>query len=145
MCKYTLLRFSYYTAGTGGAGPTILATSFLLLGEEVVAYSKGEKVKLKPYSGMINVDFGKGIGRKDVFLFHLIEKLRIVKLLYFLQQFNSTESFIFRNLPEVRSAHEILGVPTVSARFGTAPFFWNLGMVAMTKLLSPVCSYLLRA
>ncbi|KAJ0083676.1 hypothetical protein Patl1_29520 [Pistacia atlantica] len=141
MCKYALLRFSYYTAGTGGAGPTILATSFLLLGEEVVAYSKGEKVKLKPYSGMINVDFGKGIGRKDVFLFHLIEKLRIVKLLYFLQQFNSTESFIFRNLPEVRSAHEILGVPTVSARFGTAPFFWNLGMVAMTKLLSPVCSY----
>lgn len=35
-------RFSYYTAGTGGAGPTILATSFLLLGEEVVAYSKGQ-------------------------------------------------------------------------------------------------------
>lgn len=35
------IRFSYYTAGTGGAGPTILATSFLLLGEEVVAYSKG--------------------------------------------------------------------------------------------------------
>ncbi|XP_044478860.1 uncharacterized protein LOC123225048 [Mangifera indica] len=104
------LRFSYYTAGTGGAGPTILATSFLLLGEEVVAYSKGEKLKLKPYSGMLNVDFGKGIGRKDVFLL---------------------------NLPEVRSAHEILGVPTVSARFGTAPFFWNLGMIAMTKLLPP--------
>lgn len=35
------LRFYYYTAGTGGAGPTILATSFLLLGEEVVAYNKG--------------------------------------------------------------------------------------------------------
>ncbi|XP_031272470.1 uncharacterized protein LOC116130927 isoform X3 [Pistacia vera] len=35
------LRFSYYTAGTGGAGPTMLATSFLLLGKEVVAYSKG--------------------------------------------------------------------------------------------------------
>ncbi|KAJ0021131.1 hypothetical protein Pint_30993 [Pistacia integerrima] len=52
-------RLSYYTAGTGGAGPTMLATSFLLLGEEVVASSKGEKVKLKPYSGMINVDFGK--------------------------------------------------------------------------------------
>lgn len=34
-------RFYYYTAGSGGAGPTILATSFLLLGEEVVAYNKG--------------------------------------------------------------------------------------------------------
>ncbi|KAJ9139742.1 hypothetical protein P3X46_030447 [Hevea brasiliensis] len=62
------LRFHYYTAGTGGAGPTILATSFLLLGEEVVAYSKGEKVKLKPYSGMLNIDFGKGIGKRDVYL-----------------------------------------------------------------------------
>ncbi|XP_027185653.1 uncharacterized protein LOC113783641 isoform X3 [Coffea eugenioides] len=40
-----------------------------------------------------------------------------------------------RNLPEVCSAYEILGVPTVSARFGTAPFFWNWGMLAMTNLL----------
>ncbi|GAU41003.1 hypothetical protein TSUD_92290 [Trifolium subterraneum] len=102
------LRFYYYTAGTGGAGPTILATSFLLLGEEVVAYNKGEKIKLKPYSGMLKIDFGRGIGKRDVYLL---------------------------NLPEVRSAHEILGVPSVSARFGTAPFFWNWGMEAMTKLL----------
>ncbi|PIA48307.1 hypothetical protein AQUCO_01400720v1 [Aquilegia coerulea] len=102
------LRFSYYTAGTGGAGPTILATSFLLLGEEVVAYNKGEKIKLKPYTGMLNVDFGKGIGKRDIYLL---------------------------NLPEVRSAHEILGIPTVSARFGTAPFFWNWGMAAMTSLI----------
>ncbi|KAL5698249.1 hypothetical protein ACHQM5_029314 [Ranunculus cassubicifolius] len=103
------LRFSYYTAGTGGVGPTILATSFLLLGEEVVAYSKGEEVKLKPYSGKVNVDFGKGIGKRDVYLL---------------------------NLPEVRSIHKILEVPTVSARFGTAPFFWNWGMLAMTLVPS---------
>lgn len=102
------LRFYYYTAGSGGAGPTILSTSFLLLGEEVVAYNKGEKIKLKPYSGMLNIDFGQGIGKQDVFLL---------------------------NLPEVRSIHEVLGVPTVSARFGTAPFFWNWGMAAMTYLL----------
>lgn len=38
-------RFYYYTAGSGGAGPTILATSFLLLGEEVVAYNKGQRTK----------------------------------------------------------------------------------------------------
>ncbi|XP_021762434.1 uncharacterized protein LOC110727185 isoform X2 [Chenopodium quinoa] len=65
---HVIFRFSYYTASTGGAGPTILCTSFLLLGEEVVAYNKGEKVKLKPYSGMLNVDFGKGINKRDVFL-----------------------------------------------------------------------------
>ncbi|KAL9663064.1 hypothetical protein QQ045_027901 [Rhodiola kirilowii] len=101
------LRFFYYTAGTGGAGPTILATSFLLLGEEVVAYNKGEIIKLKPYSSSLNIDFGKGIGKRDVYLL---------------------------NLPEVSSAHEVHGIPTVSARFGTSPFFWNWGMEAMTKL-----------
>ncbi|XP_024984781.1 uncharacterized protein LOC112520617 isoform X3 [Cynara cardunculus var. scolymus] len=104
------LRFYYYTAGTGGAGPTILATSFLLLGEEAIAYNKGEKIKVRPYSGMVNIDFGKGIGKKDVYLL---------------------------NLPEVTSAHEILGVPTVSARFGTAPFFWNWAMDAMARFVPP--------
>ncbi|KAJ8646299.1 hypothetical protein MRB53_008047 [Persea americana] len=102
------LRFFYYTAGSGGAGPTILATSFLLLGEDVIAYNKGEKIKLRPYSGMLNIDFGKGIGKRDVYLL---------------------------NLPEVKSAHEVLGVPTVSARFGTSPFFWNWGMEIMANFV----------
>lgn len=52
---------------------------------------------------------------------------------------------VFRNLPEVRSAHEILGVPSVSARFGTAPFFWNWGMEAMTNIFPPVCSKIISA
>lgn len=30
--------YSYYTAGTGGAGPTILETTFLLAGQDVVVY-----------------------------------------------------------------------------------------------------------
>lgn len=34
-------RFFYYIAGTGGAGPTTLGTSLLLLGEDVIAYDKG--------------------------------------------------------------------------------------------------------
>lgn len=102
------LRFYYYTAGTGGAGPTILATSFLLLGEEVIAFNKGEKLKLRPYSGMMSIDFGKGIGKKDVYLL---------------------------NLPEVTSTHETLGIPSVSARFGTSPFFWNWAMDAMTRFV----------
>ncbi|XP_020576623.1 uncharacterized protein LOC110022149 isoform X2 [Phalaenopsis equestris] len=94
--------------GSGGAGPTILATSFLLLGEDVIAYNKGKEIKLNSYSGMLTVDFGKGVGKKDVYLL---------------------------NLPEVRSAHVILGVPTVSARFGTSPFFWNWGMEALASIV----------
>lgn len=102
------LRFFYYTAGTGGAGPTILTTSFLLLAEDVIAYNKGEEIKLKPYSGALSIDFGKGVRKKDVYLL---------------------------NLPEVKSAYKVLGVPTVSARFGTAPFFWNWGMQAFANFL----------
>ena len=39
------LRFSYYTAGSGGVGPTIMATSMLLAGEPVVAFKDGVKVR----------------------------------------------------------------------------------------------------
>nr|CBX25276.1 hypothetical_protein [Oryza brachyantha] len=105
------LRFFYYTAGSGGADPTILTTSFLLLAEDVIAYNKGEEIKLKPYSGALSIDFGKGVRKKDVYLL---------------------------NLPEVKSAYKVLGVPTVSARFGTAPFFWNWGMQAFANFLPAV-------
>ncbi|GBG69168.1 hypothetical protein CBR_g3868 [Chara braunii] len=102
------LRFSYFTAGTGGAGPTILATSFLLLGEDVEAYRDDELVIAKPWSGRKEVDFGLGVGPKEVYLL---------------------------NLPEVASAFKILKVPSVSARFGTDPFFWNLAMEAVAALV----------
>lgn len=36
------LRFYYYTAGTGGVGPSLLASSILVLGEEAITYSKGD-------------------------------------------------------------------------------------------------------
>ncbi|TKW07734.1 hypothetical protein SEVIR_7G326300v4 [Setaria viridis] len=101
VCKPERLRFSYYIAGSGDVGPTTLASSFLLLGKEAIAYNKGEEIKLKPYSGVLNIDFGKGVGKKDVYLL---------------------------NLPEVKSAFKYLNVPTVSARFGSDPIFWNWGM-----------------
>ncbi|KAF3327161.1 Saccharopine dehydrogenase NADP binding domain-containing protein [Carex littledalei] len=115
------LRFSYYVAGSGDVGPTMLESSMHLLAEDVIAYDKGKLltseeniqyylhfVKLEPYSGVLNINFSKGIGKKDVYLL---------------------------NLPEVRSAHEILKVPTVSARFGSEPFFWNWGMQAFARIL----------
>lgn len=36
--------YSYYTAGSGGVGPTILETSLLLAGEPCVVYANGERV-----------------------------------------------------------------------------------------------------
>ncbi|KAF8706501.1 hypothetical protein HU200_030777 [Digitaria exilis] len=100
--------FFYYIAGSGGVGPTTLASSFYLLGEDVITYNKGEEIKLKPYSGVLNIDFGKDVGKKNVYLL---------------------------NLPEVKSAFKILDVPTVSARFGSDPFFWNWGMHTFANFL----------
>ncbi|KAK4407447.1 hypothetical protein Sango_0325700 [Sesamum angolense] len=105
---FSFPRFNYYTCGSGGAGRGVLATSYFLLGDDAVTYHKGEKVKFSPYSSMLNIDFGEGIGKQDVFLL---------------------------NLPEVESAHEVLQVPTVSGRFGTGPFFWNWTLSAITRLV----------
>jgi len=56
------------------------------------------QVLAPPISGPRMVDFGRPIGRVTAWLY---------------------------NLPEVASTHENLRVPSVSARFATAPFFWN--------------------
>ena len=55
-----LLRYSYYTAGSGGAGPTILQTSFLLAGEPVTVYNDDKQFELPPISYKRVVDFGLG-------------------------------------------------------------------------------------
>lgn len=78
----------------GGVGPTIMETSYLLAGTPVIAYADGQQVQAKPISQPLTVDFGKGLGRKTVWLY---------------------------NLPEVESAFKYMKVPNVSARFGTDP------------------------
>ena len=52
------------------------------------------QVEAKPITQPRVVDFGKGLGRKSVWLYHL---------------------------PEVESTHKYMRVPNVSARFGTDP------------------------
>ena len=62
---------------------------------------------LPPLSEHRVVDFGAGLGMKSVYLYPL---------------------------PEVASTHRYLRVPSVSARFGTDPFFWNWAMLALARL-----------
>jgi saccharopine dehydrogenase-like NADP-dependent oxidoreductase len=102
------ILYSYFTAGSGGAGPTILKTTFLLAGEEVVAYRDGKAIRLPPVSNRRVVDFGPGVGRRSVWLY---------------------------SLPEVASGHSVLGVPSISARFGTEPDFWNWAMWLLARVV----------
>lgn len=102
------LSYSYYTAGTGGAGATILATNFLLLAEDALVYRDGKEVRMPPVSGRRVIDFGPKGGRRETFLYAL---------------------------PEVMMAHTSLGVPNVAARFGTSPGIWNGALAAMATIV----------
>ena len=105
------IEFAYFTAGTGGVGPTILEAMFLLMAKDALVYEDAQAKHYPPLSLQKEVDFGSrgpGIGKRRTMCL---------------------------NLPEVRSAHEVLGVPNVSAYFGTSPDFWNLLLLAMAAFL----------
>ncbi|CAI5499892.1 unnamed protein product [Closterium sp. Naga37s-1] len=138
------LRFSYFTAGTGGTGPTILTTSLLLLGEPATAFKDGQRLQLPAYSRQRLVDFGPGVGERSTYLLSLPSSLPLLSHslptpLPHLSRSSPAPPLLPppppSNLPEVVSAHEVLGVPTVSARFGTAPHMWNWGMQLLHALL----------
>ena len=99
------LEFSFFTAGTGGAGPTIVSATFLLLATEVSCYINGELVEREPWTDRQVRDFGVG----------------------------EHECFLLDN-PDVPTTAEALGIRECSSRFGTAPSFWNTLFGAMKAL-----------
>lgn len=101
------LEFSFFTAGTGGAGPTIVSATFLLLATDVAMYVDGKLIEQEPWLDRRVSDFGEGVG--------------------------SHECFTLDN-PDVPTTAEALGVKSCVSRFGTYPSFWN-GLFGAMKLL----------
>lgn len=101
------VEMSFFTAGTGGAGPTIVSATFLLLAEPPLVYSGGKALREEVWGGRKLVDFGPGAGEQWV---HLLDE------------------------PEVYTLHEALGIPNIRSSFGTAPDIWNW-LFAAVKLL----------
>lgn len=99
--------FSFFTAGSGGAGPTILTATFLILGEKVLIYRDGKPEYRKSATDPKTIDFGRGFGRRQVVRLNLIE----------------CESCASS------------GIPSVETFFGTAPPFWNTLFVYMANLI----------
>lgn len=62
---------SFYTAGTGGAGPTIVSATFLLLAEPPLNYREGQEVRAEPWGQRHLVDFGPPVGQQPV---HLLDE-----------------------------------------------------------------------
>lgn len=101
------LDFSFFTAGTGNAGPTIVSATFLLLATPALTFNMGKPLEKEPWTEKRDVDFGSGVGFKPVWLL---------------------------DNPDVPTTALALGVPNASSRFGTDPLPWNYLFGAMKAI-----------
>jgi saccharopine dehydrogenase-like NADP-dependent oxidoreductase len=103
------VNFSFFTAGSGGAGVTLLVATFLILAEKALIVLNGRRQQVNAMEKYSKVHFGEIVGYKNVA--HL-------------------------NLLETASIHDTLGVGNTQSLFGTAPQFWNALLRVMAKLPS---------
>ena len=101
------LDFSFFTAGTGNAGPTIVSATFLLLATPALNYRNGKAIQKEPWTERRDIDFGPGVGVKPIWLL---------------------------DNPDVPTTANALGVPNASSRFGTDPLPWNYLFGAMKAI-----------
>ena len=101
------VELSFHTAGSGGAGPTIVSATFLLLASKAFTVIDDALVAMEPWTDRRCVDFGGGLGRRACFLL---------------------------DNPDVPTIAEALGIANCSSRFGTAPDLWN-GLFGAIKVL----------
>jgi hypothetical protein len=101
------VKFSFFTAGSGGAGVTLLVATFLILAEKALTVVNGRRKVVTPMETYSTVHFGPVVGDKEVA--HL-------------------------NLLETASVADVLRIGNVQALFGTAPNFWNGLLGLMAKL-----------
>lgn len=103
------IDFSFFTAGTGNAGPTIVSATFLLLNQDALIAQTGSLVGKEPWTEQRTIDFGGSIGLRPTWLL---------------------------DNPDVPTCAVALDVPNMSSRFGTAPLVWNYLFGAMKALPS---------
>ena len=98
--------FSFFTAGSGGAGVTLLVATFLILAEPALQIVHGQRRAVPPLREFVTTHFGARVGPRAVAPLNLLE---------------------------TASVHDVLGVGSVHSRFGTAPAVWNvlLGLMAL--------------
>ncbi len=104
------VEFLYFIAGTGGAGPTVMSSTFLLTGVPAIEYLNGLPTDRQAFTGRQKVEFLEPIGKRATF---------------------------YLQLPETHSCFETYNVPNVLAKFGTSPEASNFATY-LTSKLAPV-------
>jgi saccharopine dehydrogenase-like NADP-dependent oxidoreductase len=92
------IHLSYLVAGSGGAGVTVMRTTFLGLQKPFTAWIDGKWTEIKPYSDREAVDFPAPYGKSRVYWF---------------------------DMPEAFTLPEAFPVKTVITKFGSVPDFYN--------------------
>lgn len=101
------VNFSFFTAGSGGAGVTLLVATFLILAEQALTVVQGRRRPVPAMADYTSVHFGNIVGYRSVALLNLLE---------------------------TASIHDLLNVGSTQSRFGTAPPFWNALLGFMARL-----------
>ncbi|KAL3781686.1 hypothetical protein ACHAWO_010397 [Cyclotella atomus] len=113
--EITDIDYSFFTAGTGNAGPTIVSATFLLLATPAITFMRGKRTDKEPWTEMKTIDFGKGIDEKPVWL---LDNPDVPTTALYLNRPNSSDRW----------------KANVSSRFGTDPLPWNYLFGAMKAL-----------
>jgi saccharopine dehydrogenase-like NADP-dependent oxidoreductase len=73
------IRLSYGVAGSGGAGLTVMRTTFLGLRKPFEAWIEGKWQRIQPYTAREIIDFPKPIGKTAVYWFDMPETYTFVE------------------------------------------------------------------
>jgi saccharopine dehydrogenase-like NADP-dependent oxidoreductase len=92
------IHLSYGVAGSGGAGATVMRTTFLGLQSPFEVWLKGHWQVVKPYTGRESIEFPPPFGRTGVYWF---------------------------DMPETITLAESFPVQSVIVKFGSAPDFYS--------------------
>mmetsp|Transcript_20887 Transcript_20887/g.29482 ORF Transcript_20887/g.29482 Transcript_20887/m.29482 type:complete len:452 (-) Transcript_20887:2416-3771(-) len=103
------ISMSFFTAGTGNAGATIVSATFLLLCQNALTIGGGKVVEKEPWTEAKDVDF-KGL-----------QGVKTVRLL------DNPDVFTLYN--------SVSNINSLSSRFATAPGLWNQLFGAMKTLV----------
>lgn len=104
------LSFSYFIAGSGGSGPAVMASTFLLGTRPASEFVRGEPVGRQAFTGGVSTEFLAPVGRRTCY---------------------------YIELPETTSCYETYKIPHISARFATSPGVWNHATRWTCTLLKP--------
>ena len=65
--------FNFFTAGSGGAGATLLTATFLILAEQSLMIKNGRRTEVQAMKEYSRVNFGDRVGDKDIAHLNLLE------------------------------------------------------------------------